>query len=44
MVITGRTEEMLQEATKIVTDFLAIRGLQLNENKTDSYQEWFWIS
>jgi len=34
MIITGRTEETLQEAKKIVIDFLAIRGLQLNEKKT----------
>jgi RNA-directed DNA polymerase len=34
MIITGRTEEMLTRAQKIVTDFLKIRGLKLNEKNT----------
>lgn len=34
MIITGRTEEMLIKARKIIETFLAKRGLQLNEKKT----------
>jgi RNA-directed DNA polymerase len=34
MVITGRTEQMLKEAKRIIETFLEKRGLQLNQKKT----------